>query len=65
VEKEYRCPKTYVLCKNDAAVPPPFQEQMAELGGFEIVRVKSGHAPFLTIPDQVVTIINKVAQSAY
>ncbi|CEJ55038.1 hypothetical protein PMG11_01316 [Penicillium brasilianum] len=63
VEKEYRCPKTYVLCENDAAVPPPFQEQMAELGGFEIVRVKSGHAPFLTIPDEVVAIINNVAQS--
>lgn len=64
VEKDYRCTKTYVLCENDIAVPPPFQEQMAELGCFDIIRVKSGHAPFLTIPEEVVTIVTGVADTS-
>ncbi|KAL4897236.1 Alpha/beta hydrolase fold-1 [Aspergillus ambiguus] len=63
VESEYRCPKTYILCENDTTVPPPFQEQMAGLGGFDIVRVKSGHAPFLTVPEEVVAIIIRVTGS--
>lgn len=65
VEKEYRCAKTYILCENDNAVPSAFQEQMAGLGGFEVVRVKSGHAPFLTIPEEVVAIVTRVADSTY
>ncbi|KAF3385268.1 hypothetical protein F1880_001789 [Penicillium rolfsii] len=63
VESEYRCHKTYVLCENDTAVPPAFQEQMAGLGGFDVVRVKSGHAPFLTIPEEVVAAVSRVAES--
>lgn len=63
VESDYRCPKTYILCENDTAVPPVFQEQMAGLGGFDIVRVKSSHAPFLTIPEEVVAIVTRVAEA--
>jgi pimeloyl-ACP methyl ester carboxylesterase len=63
VESEYRCPKTYILCENDTAVPPVFQEQMAGLGGFDIVRVKSSHAPFWTIPEEVVAIVTMVAEA--
>ncbi|GLI81112.1 hypothetical protein PoHVEF18_009483 [Penicillium ochrochloron] len=63
VESEYRCPKTYILCENDTAVPPVFQEKMAGLGGFDIVRVKSSHAPFWTIPEEVVAIVTEVAET--
>ncbi|KAG2414366.1 hypothetical protein HFD88_003557 [Aspergillus terreus] len=41
VESEIRCPKTYILCEQDQAVPPTFQEQMARLGGFDIARANS------------------------
>lgn len=61
VESEYRCSKTYVLCEKDQAVPPAFQEQMARLGGFDIVRVDSGHSPQLSKPGDVLAIIKRVA----
>ncbi|KAF9891241.1 hypothetical protein FE257_004805 [Aspergillus nanangensis] len=64
VESEIQCPKTYILCEQDEAVPPAFQEQMARLGGYDIVRLDSAHAPFLTIPQEVVAIIEKVADSS-
>lgn len=64
VEKNYKCPKTYILCENDTAVPPAFQEYMAGVGEFDVVRVKSSHAPFLTIPEEIVEIVTKVAGSA-
>jgi hypothetical protein len=57
VESEIRCPKTYVVCEKDQAVPPAFQEQMAGMGGFNIVKVSSGHAPFLTVPNEIVAAI--------
>lgn len=61
VESEIRCPKTYILCEQDQAVPPAFQEQMARLGGYSIVRVNSGHAPFLSVPKDVLSVVRKVA----
>ena len=36
---------------------------MAGVGEFDIVRVKSSHAPFLTIPEEIVAIVTKVAES--
>ena len=63
VESEIQCPKTYILCEQDRAVPPAFQEQMTHLGEFDIVRVNSGHAPFLSVPQVVLTVVRKVAQS--
>ena len=46
------------------AVPPQLQAEMARLGGFDVVRVNSGHAPFLTVPEDVVATVVKVAASA-
>jgi hypothetical protein len=63
VESEIRCPKTYIICENDRAVPPVFQELMARMGSFDINRSKSGHTPFLTIPMDMVTAVVDVAES--
>ncbi|KAH8805441.1 Alpha/beta hydrolase fold-1 [Xylogone sp. PMI_703] len=62
IESDIPCAKTYVLCENDQAVPPAFQEAMAKTGGFDIARVPSGHAPFLSIPEEIVKIIIGVAE---
>lgn len=62
MESEIRCPKTYILFEQDQAVPPAFQEQMARLGVFDIARVDSGHAPFLSVPQDVLAVVRKVAQ---
>ncbi|CAI7675493.1 unnamed protein product [Penicillium pancosmium] len=64
VESEFRCSKTYVLCEKDQAVPPAWQEQMALLGGFDIVRVDSGHCPQLSKPRDVLAVIKRVAATA-
>jgi hypothetical protein len=60
IESEIQCLKTYILCKEDQAAPPAFQEHMAGVGGYEVVRVKSGHSPFLSIPGEIVTIVEGV-----
>lgn len=64
VESEFCCPKTYVLCEKDQAVPPAWQEQMARLGGFDVVRVDSGHSPHLSVPSDVIAVISKVAEGS-
>lgn len=63
VASQFQCPKTYVLCEEDEAVPPTWQEQMACLGGYDIARLKSGHAPFLSIPEDVIDVVTRVAES--
>ncbi|KAJ5683347.1 hypothetical protein N7462_006512 [Penicillium macrosclerotiorum] len=64
VAADYQCPKTYVLSENDKSVPPEWQEKMAELGKHDIIRVSSGHASFLSIPEEIVAIITRVAESS-
>ncbi|KAL2809148.1 Alpha/beta hydrolase fold-1 [Aspergillus granulosus] len=62
IESEIQCAKTYILCEEDQAVPPAFQEYMASVGGYDVVRVKSGHAPFLSIPEEIVRIVEEVVR---
>ncbi|KAL2816253.1 Alpha/beta hydrolase fold-1 [Aspergillus granulosus] len=62
VESQIRCRKVYVLCEEDMAVAPAWQEGMARTGGYEVVRVKSGHAPFVQCTDKVIEIIEGVVQ---
>ncbi|KAK0738712.1 Alpha/Beta hydrolase protein [Schizothecium vesticola] len=58
VEREIAVPKMYILCEEDKAVLPDFQERMVEVGGFDrVVRLRSGHSPFLSVPGEVVEAI--------
>lgn len=61
IESEFQAPKTWILTEEDQAVPVPFQEHMAKIGGYDIVRIPSGHAPFLQCPERLVDEIVKVA----
>lgn len=59
-------PTSYLLCENDLAIPPQAQEGMTEMakgmgGEVEVTRVKSGHSPFLSVPDEVVAWLRRVA----
>ncbi|KAI5868497.1 alpha/beta-hydrolase [Durotheca rogersii] len=40
-------PKTYIVCTQDPSLPAALQESMAEAAGCQVVRVESGHFPFL------------------
>jgi hypothetical protein len=56
-------PKTYLLCERDQAVPPQFQQMMIRVGRFEkVVKVDSGHCPFLSMPAKVVEAIVGVCE---
>ena len=59
-------PTSYLLCEDDLAIPAPGQEAMTsgvkEMGGeIEITRIKVGHSPFLSKPDETVEWIRRVA----
>lgn len=63
IDEEITVPKTYVLCENDIALPTEYQAYFIGVGGYEdVVRVKSGHSPFLTIPEQMIEIICGIAE---
>lgn len=55
--------KTYVLCEQDQTVVPPFQEMMVQVGKFDkVVRLPTGHAPFLTVPEKVIEAIEETCR---
>jgi pimeloyl-ACP methyl ester carboxylesterase len=49
-------PSTYVICERDNAIPPAVQEMLSRRAG-TVIRLDSGHSPFLSRPDDVVTIV--------
>ncbi|KAH7392808.1 Alpha/beta hydrolase fold-1 [Pyrenochaeta sp. MPI-SDFR-AT-0127] len=59
-------PTDYLVCEDDLAIPAAAQEGMVkavkEAGAdIEITRIKAGHSPFLSKPDETVAWIQKVA----
>lgn len=58
-------PTAYIFCEEDRALPPPVQEQMAEmLNTTSIYRLKSSHSPYLSMPDKVADILEELAGKA-
>ncbi|KAF2640858.1 alpha/beta-hydrolase [Massarina eburnea CBS 473.64] len=59
-------PTSYLLCEDDQAIPCSAQEAMTEMvrqrgGDIEVERIKSGHSPFLSQPENTVAWVRKVA----
>lgn len=59
---------TYLLCENDQALPLEVQKMIC--GRIEALGVNvdyetclGGHSPFLSMPDKVAEVVNKVAQT--
>ncbi|KAK1756660.1 Alpha/beta hydrolase fold-1 [Echria macrotheca] len=58
IEAEITVPKWYILCEKDQTVLPAVQESMASVGKFDrVIRLASGHAPFLSVPEEVVGVV--------
>ena len=58
LESEITVPKLYLLTERDQTIPPAFQEVMVQIGKFDkVVRLESGHSPFLSVPEKVVEAI--------
>ncbi|KAI1204593.1 alpha/beta-hydrolase [Annulohypoxylon truncatum] len=55
-------PCAYIFCGEDKALPMQVQQEMARQLGPEstTVTVKSGHSPFLSVPDELVAAIAEV-----
>jgi pimeloyl-ACP methyl ester carboxylesterase len=54
-------PTTYILTEQDAVFPVPAQEALAARAGSALHRLNSSHSPFLSQPDAVARIIEKIA----
>lgn len=49
--------RTYLLCENDRAVDPEAQRDMAKNCPSHVIRMKTGHFPFLSHPEQVAKLL--------
>ncbi|PWY95830.1 hypothetical protein BO94DRAFT_530561 [Aspergillus sclerotioniger CBS 115572] len=57
-------PSTYLVCENDQAAPPQYQEMFAALAKAEVDRCSAGHSPMLSQPAMLVEKIAAVADRA-
>jgi pimeloyl-ACP methyl ester carboxylesterase len=55
-------PSAYLLCEQDRAIPPSAQEAMSDRAG-RVVRLASGHSPFLSQPGGVVAFLEQLASA--
>jgi pimeloyl-ACP methyl ester carboxylesterase len=53
-------PTTYVVCEQDQALRPEFQEKLAVRAG-DVRRLPSGHSPFLSMPAELAAVLHEVA----
>jgi pimeloyl-ACP methyl ester carboxylesterase len=57
-------PSTYVICENDKAALPQYQEMFAEAAGAKVIRLAAGHMPMLSQPDALVEKVVEVVEEA-
>jgi len=57
-------PSTYLLCENDKAAPPQYQEMFAEKAGSKVLRCEAGHSPMLSQPEMLVEKIVEAVDGA-
>ena len=51
-------PSAYIACEYDRALPPPVQESMIKmLSNPRVFRLKSGHSPYLSMPNETADIL--------
>ena len=51
-------PSTFLICENDQAVPPKYQEMFAASTKAQVERCNSGHSPQLSQPEMLVQKID-------
>jgi len=57
-------PRHYIVCTEDRAVPPEYQETMSE--GFDpacVHRLATSHSPFFAAPDRLARLLNDIAET--
>ncbi|KAJ5087127.1 hypothetical protein N7456_010743 [Penicillium angulare] len=58
-------PCAYIVCEQDNALPPPFQELFAsKMGGPEVTyRLPSSHSPFLSMPSRLANTLQQAVKA--
>lgn len=57
-------PSTYLICEEDKAVAPQYQEMFAKAAGAKVVRCNAGHSPMLSQPEMLVDKIETAIKGA-
>ncbi|KAJ5274030.1 hypothetical protein N7478_009155 [Penicillium angulare] len=57
-------PSTYLICENDKAAPPQYQEMFAKISRSETQHCQAGHSPMLSQPEMLVERISSIAESS-
>lgn len=55
-------PAEYVICTQDRAIPPPLQRLMASRTPARVYELESGHSPYYSMPDEVLSILRCAAE---
>ncbi len=56
-------PKSYIVCRNDAAIPPEFQDEMsAHLPANDVYEMATSHSPFFADPVGLAQMLHRIAQ---
>lgn len=57
-------PSTYLVCGNNKAAPPQYQQMFAEQSGSEVLRCEAGHSPMLSHHEMLVKSIIDAVEAA-
>lgn len=57
-------PCAYIVCEQDRALPPPFQELFSSkvAGAENTYRLPSSHSPFLSMPDRLTEVLQEIVK---
>ena len=59
-------PSTYLYCENDQGLPITLQKKMVDESEakFATEKCTAGHSPFLSMPEKVVEVVERIAKGA-
>jgi hypothetical protein len=57
-------PSTYLICDNDQAAPPQYQELFARIANSKVERCSAGHSPMLSQTEMLVGKIVDMAEKS-
>ncbi|KAH7372278.1 catalytic protein [Pyrenochaeta sp. MPI-SDFR-AT-0127] len=57
-------PSTYLVCQNDKAAPPQYQEMFAGAAGSKVMKCDASHSPMLSQPEMLVDRIVEAIEGA-
>ncbi|KAM0227019.1 hypothetical protein ACHAPO_011903 [Fusarium lateritium] len=64
INADVKIPTTYVKCEKDEVLPPAYQDNFIQAGGFSKVEsLPSGHFPFLSKPKETAELFKRIAMA--